>query len=105
MALRRRHYVLRSLVDGIAGPVPVDNHAIDAAADHVVNLTLGLRRVRLAVTNIHVVRLTEPKNHVSINLGRGPRVKQGVNVNLTYVSRASIVIRLSRKGVRGAGVI
>jgi hypothetical protein len=60
MALRRRHYVLRSLVDGITRSVPVDNHAIDAAADHVVNLTLDLRWVRLAVTNIHVVRLTEP---------------------------------------------
>jgi hypothetical protein len=105
IALRRRHHVLRSLVDAIARPVPIDNRAIDATADHVINLTLDLRRVRLAVTNIHVVRLTEPENHVSVNLGRGSRVKQGVNVNLTYISRASIVICLGREGVCGAGVV
>lgn len=105
MALRCRHNQLRGLVDGIARPIPVDNHAIDAAAHHVINLTLDLRRVRLTVTNVHVVRLTEPKNHVSINLGRGPGIKQGMNVNLTYVPRAPIVIRLRRKAIRRTGVI
>ncbi|MGA7400740.1 MAG: hypothetical protein WBW38_12010 [Candidatus Sulfotelmatobacter sp.] len=71
MALRRHHHQLRCLVDGITGPIPVNDCAVDAAADHVVNLTLHLRRVCLAVADVHVVRLAEPKNHVSINLGRG----------------------------------
>ncbi|MGA8441461.1 MAG: hypothetical protein WB714_24790 [Candidatus Sulfotelmatobacter sp.] len=71
MTLRRRHHQLCCLVDGITGAVPVDDRTVDAAADHVADLILHLRRVRLTVSNIHVVRLAEPENHVGINLGRG----------------------------------
>jgi hypothetical protein len=46
MALCLRHHQLRCLVDGIPRPIPIDDYSIDAAADHVINLTLNLRRVR-----------------------------------------------------------
>jgi hypothetical protein len=45
MFLGLSHHQLRSLVDGIVWAVPVNDHAIDAAADHVCDLTLDLRRV------------------------------------------------------------
>jgi hypothetical protein len=105
MAFRLGHHQLRRLVDRVVGPVPVDNRSIDAAADHVVNLTFDLRRVRLAVTDIHVARIPEPKNHVGINLRRSAGIKQGVHVHLTYVARASIVIRLCLESVCRAGIV
>ena len=105
MALGRRHHQLGCLVDGIAGAIPVNDRTVDAAADHVVDLTLYLRRVRLTVADVHVVRPAEPKNHVSVNLGRGARIKQSVNVNFAYISGASIVIRLRSKAVCRARVV
>ncbi len=60
MTLRRCHHQLRRLVDRIVRPIPVDDYAIDAAAHHVINLTLHLRRVRFTVANVHVARLAEP---------------------------------------------
>ena len=105
MAFRLGHHQLRRLVDRVVGPVPVDNRSIDAAADHVVNLTFDLRRIRLAVIDIHVPRIPEPKNHVRINLRRSAGIKQGVHVHLTYISRATIVVRLSLKGVCRARIV
>ena len=60
VVLGRRHHKLRRLIDGIAGSVPVDNYPINAAAHHVVNLVLDLRRVGLAVTDIHMIGLPKP---------------------------------------------
>ena len=60
MAFRRRHHQLRRLINRIALAVPIDDYAIDAAADHVVDLTLHLCRIRLAVAVVHVARLAEP---------------------------------------------
>jgi hypothetical protein len=105
MAFRRRHHQLRSLIDGIFRPVPVDNHSIDPAAHHVVNLALHLRHVGLAITDVHVVRLPEPKNHVGINLGRRARIEQSVDIDLTDIACAPIVVALCRKSICRAGVI
>jgi hypothetical protein len=54
MALRLRHHHLRRLVHRIPRPIPINDYSIDAAADHIINLALHLRRVRRAVANIHV---------------------------------------------------
>ncbi len=105
MAFCRRHYQLCGLIDGISRPVPVDNHAVNSAAHHIVNLALHLRRIGLAIADVHVVRLPEPQNHVRINFSRRARIKQGVNINLADISRASIVIGLRRKAVCRAGVV
>ena len=105
MALRLRHHQLCRLIDGIVLSVPIDNHSIDSAAHHVVNLTFHLRRVRGAVTYVHVVRSSEPQEQMGINFRRRSRIKQGVNVNLAYVSRAPVVIRLSRKAICRTGVV
>ena len=105
MAFRRRHHQLRGLIDGISRPIPIDNHAINAAAHHVVNLALHLRRIRFAIADVHVVRLPEPKNHVGINLGRRARIEQSVNIDLADIACAPIVVGLSRKSICRAGVI
>jgi hypothetical protein len=49
------HHELRGLIHGITRPVPIDNHAIDATADHVVYLALDLVRIGGAVADIHVI--------------------------------------------------
>ncbi len=54
------HDELRSLIHCIVWPIPVDDDAVNAAADHVGNLALDLCGVSGPVSDIHVVRLTEP---------------------------------------------
>ena len=54
------HDELRSLIHCIVWPIPVNDDAVNAAADHVGNLALDLCRVSGTVSDIHVVRLTEP---------------------------------------------
>ena len=105
MAFRRRHHQLRRLVDGIALAVPVNDCAIDAAAGHVVNLTLHLSWVRLAVAVVHVARLAEPKNHVSVDFCGRARIQQRVNVYFAHVPCAFIVVCLFCEAVRGAGIV
>ncbi len=105
MLLGFRHHKLRALVDCIVWAIPVNNHSINSAADHVVNLTFDLRRVGGTVTDIHVVRLTEPEQQMSVDLCSGSRVKQRMNVNLAYVSRSTIPTGLVDEHVGRACVI
>lgn len=60
MLLRLRHHELCCLINAVVGAVPVDNHSIDSTADHVGNLTVNLHRVCRTVTDIHVIRWSEP---------------------------------------------
>ena len=103
--LSLRHHQLRGLIHRVVRPVPVDDDAIDAAADHVRNLALDLRRVGGAVADIHVVRLAEPQQQVSVDLRRRAGIKQRVNVDLADIPRAAIAIRLGRETVGRAGVV
>ena len=54
------HHKFRGLVDAIVRPVPVDNHSVNSAADHVCDLPVDLFCVCGTVTDIHVVRTSEP---------------------------------------------
>ena len=100
-----RHYQLRALVDRIVGAVPINDHAINAAADHVINLALDLCGIGRAVANIHVVRPSEPQQQMGINFRRRTRIQQRVNVDLAHIARAPVAIRLAREIVRCTGVI
>jgi len=64
------HHQLRSLILKVVGTVPVDDHAINAAADHVINLTLDLRGIGGVVADIHVRRIAKPQEQVSIDFRR-----------------------------------
>jgi len=105
MALRRRHDQLRGFVDRVTLSVPVDDYAINAAAHHIVNLALHLRRSRLTVAHIHMARTAEPQNHMGIELGCSSRIEQRVNVDLAYISRALVIVRLRRKAIGRARVV
>jgi hypothetical protein len=88
------HDRLRSLINRVVGTVPVNDYAIDSPADHVVDLALDLPGVGGVVANIHMLGASEPQKHMGINLGCGAGIKQRVDIDLTYISRAAIAIRL-----------
>src|SRR5689334_6936122 len=56
--------------------VPVNDSAIQPAADHVIDLLLDLQRVTGNVADVHVVAKAEPGNQMRVNLGSGARIKQ-----------------------------
>lgn len=105
MVFRLGHDELCRLVDSVVGTVPIDDYAIDAAADHVINLALYLGRIGGTIADIHVVGLSEPEEQVSVNLGRGSPVKQRMNIHLADVSGASVAIGLTGESIGGACVI
>ena len=70
MCLGFRHHELGRLVDTVVGSVPVNDYAVDSPADHVCNLPVNLRRVRRTVSDVHMVRSTEPEHEVRVYLRR-----------------------------------
>ena len=105
MRFRLRHHQLRCLVGTIVRPIPIDDHPVNAAADQVINLILDLRRVGRTVTHIHVARSPKPSHEMGINLCRSAWIKEGMNVHLAYISCATIVVRLSLKGICRARIV
>jgi hypothetical protein len=105
MRLGLRHNLECRLIHGIAWPIPVENHSVDTAADHVVDLGRNFCRIGGVVSDVHVVRLAEPENHVRINLRGRARVEQRVNIHLAHISGAEIAVRQGRKTVRRACVV
>jgi len=99
------HDGLRCLINRVVGTVPVDDYAIDPAADHIVDLVLDLPGVGGVVTDIHVLRASEPEEHVGVNLRRSAGIKQRVNIDFTYISSAAIAIRLIGETVGRAGIV
>lgn len=69
MTLRFCHYEFGGVVFAVVRTVPVNDHAVDAAADHIGDLLMNLSGVRGVVANAHVVRSSEPHHHVRINFG------------------------------------
>jgi hypothetical protein len=105
MGLGFGHDRQRSLINRVVGTVPVNDYAIDSPADHVVDLALDLPGVRGIVANIHMLGASEPKKQMGIHLGSSARIKQRVDVDLTYISSAAIAIRLLCETVGRAGVV
>jgi hypothetical protein len=69
MSFRLCHHEFGCLIDGIVWAVPIDNHAINAAADHVGDLVMDLVGIRRTIAHIHVVRAAEPQQQMGIDLG------------------------------------
>ena len=106
MLLRLVHHQLRGLIHGVVvRPIPIDDHAIDPAADHVFDLPLDLRRIVRVVSDVHMVGRPEPQQQLCQHLGVRTRVEQRVNVNLAYVIRPQVSISLVGEIVRGAAVV
>lgn len=62
VTFRLCHHQFRRLVNAVVRAVPVHNHAINSAADHVRDLTMDLFCIRGTVTDVHVVRASEPEH-------------------------------------------
>jgi hypothetical protein len=105
MVLGFRHDQLRRLIDRVVGTVPVDDHAVDAAADQVRDLALNLIRVGGAVADIHVLRPAKPQKQVRIHLRRRPGIEQRMDVDLAYVTGAPVAVRLIHEAVGCARVV
>jgi len=105
MGLRFCHDEPRGLIDAVARAIPIDHHAIDAAADHICNLAMNLCGVRRAVAHVHVVRLSKPEQQVSVDLRIRAGIQQRMDVGLTYIASARISIRLGDETVGRAGVV
>ena len=105
MTLRFCHHKFGGVVFAVVGTVPVNDHAVDAAADHVGDLLMNLPGVGGVVANVHVVRSSEPHHHVCIDLGGRARIQQRVQVHFADISGASIAIRLFGETVRGTRIV
>ena len=105
MAFSFCHDRLRRLVDGIVWSVPVDDHSINAAADHVVNLALDLRGISGVITDIHVAGLPKPEHQMRVDLRACSGIEQRVDVDFADVSRCSIAVGLVRETVRRTCVV
>ncbi len=105
MILSFRHDQLCRLIDRIVRTVPVDDDAVDAAADHICDLALHLIRVGGTVADIHVLRPAKPKKQVCIDFRCCSRVEQRMDVDFADVAGAPITVRLTHEAVRGACVV
>ncbi len=72
--------------------VPIDDHAINAAADHVGNLTVDLCRISGTVAHVHVVRLAKPQHQMRVDFGLQSGTQQGVDIQFTDVSNPAVAI-------------
>lgn len=99
------HYQLGGLILCVPLAIPIDDHAIDATADHVGDLVVNLGGARRTVADVHVVRAAEPEHEVSIDFCGCARIKQRVHVDLADVSGPRIPIRLAVESVGCTGVI
>jgi len=105
MILRFCHHKFGGVVFAVVRTVPVNDHAVDTAADHVGDLLMNLSGIRGVVANVHVVRSSKPHHHVCVDLGGRPWIQQRVHVHFADVSGASIVVALFDKTVGGAGIV
>jgi hypothetical protein len=99
------HHDLGGLIDRAARAIPINNHAIDAASDHVCDLLLDLRRIRRVVADVHVIGTAEPEHQVGEYLGIGPGVEQGMDVELADIALSQVAVGLAGKAVGCAGVV
>ena len=99
------HYEFCGLIDAVVRTVPIDDDAIDSAANHVRDLIVNLRRVRGAVADVHVVRFPEPQEQVSVDLGGCAGIKQRVDIYFADVAGSGVAIGLSDKTNGGAGIV
>lgn len=125
MPFRLGPYVLRGLLlDRRRGAIPVDDHPVETAGDHVFDLTpnlLGIVRVvageDMSIAANDVVRIAprvhaEPRQKVRVEPRRGAGVQKRARRQLANVPRCRIpgrpsaaIVGVAAKGVRGAGVV
>lgn len=99
------HYQFRGLVDAIVRTIPIDDDAVDSAADHIGDLFVNLTGVRGTVTDIHVIRSSEPQQKVGINFRGRARIKQRMHVYFADVASPGITVSLIDKAICRTGIV
>ena len=101
-----RHYRQRGLIgEGISKPVPVDDHTIDAAADHVRDLTVNLRRILGVVADVHMTWIAKPGHQMRYHLAARARIQECMDVQLAGICGAHISVALRLESIRRAGIV
>ena len=100
------HHRQRSLVgERVSKSVPVDDHAINAAADHVRNLTMDLRRILRAVPDVHMARIAKPGHQMRVHLAARTRIQEGMDIQLAGIAGTHISVALRLKGTRRTSIV
>ena len=66
---------------------------------------MNLRGIGGVVTDVHVVRASEPQHQMCVDLGRSAGIQQGVHIDLAGVSRRGIAIILIGKTAGSTRII
>jgi hypothetical protein len=101
-----RHYRQRGFVgECISESIPVDDHTINAAADHVRDLTVNLRWILRVVTHIHMTWIAKPGHQMRYDFAARARIQKSMNIQLAGISGAHISVALRLKSIRRAGIV
>ena len=101
-----RHYRQRGFIaEGISKSVPIDDHTINAAADHVRDLTMDLRWILRVISHIHVARIAKPGHQMRVDLRICSRIQERMNIQFAGVASGNISIALGLERIRAAGVV
>jgi hypothetical protein len=100
------HHRQRGLIgECVSESVPVDDHTVNAAADHVRDLPVNLRRILRVVTDIHVAWVAKPGHQVRVYLAARARIQERMDIHLTGISGAHISVALRLKSIGRAGIV
>ena len=82
---------------GVGDAIPIGNGASHAAAYHIFDLRMDLRRGVRNVTDAHVVGLTEPAEPGSVDFRGRSTIEERADGELADISCARIAVRLRSK--------
>ena len=101
-----RHHRQRSLIgEGVPKSVPVDDHALNTAADHVRNLTVNLCRILGVVTDTHMAWIAKPGHQMRVHLGARSGIQERMDIHLAGIASSDISVALRHKTIGRAGIV
>ena len=100
------HYRQRSLIgERVPKSIPVDDHALNTAADHVGNLTVNLRRILGVVTDTHMAWIAKPGHQMRVHLGTRSGIQERMDVHLAGIASSHVSVALRNKSIGRAGIV
>ncbi len=79
------HHEFRRVVDAVVWAIPVDDDSVDSSTNHVIDLTVNLRRIAGVVAHIHMIGTAEPQQEMSEHFAVGAGVEQRVDVDFAHI--------------------
>ena len=80
VALRLCHDQLCHGILKIPRAIPVHDHTVDSAADHVLDLAMDLCGIVGLVADVHRARSTKPKHEMGVDLRGGAWIQKRVDI-------------------------